>query len=125
MAGYNGTNGSLWLDSGRGYTRNRHLKPDLAAPAVGISTIDRFGTGSVLTGTSAAAALGAGACALLMEWGVVQANVPTMDSITMQRLLIRGANRPSAFEYPNRNWGYGLLDLYGSFQSIRGGWNFT
>lgn len=125
MAGYNGTNGSLWLDSGRGYTRNRHLKPDLAAPAVGISTIDRFGKGSVLTGTSAAAALGAGACALLMEWGVVQANVPTMDSITMQRLLIRGANRPPAFEYPNRNWGYGLLDLYGSFQSIRGGWNFT
>lgn len=125
MAGYEARNTSLWLDSGRGYTRNGHLKPDLAAPAVGVSTIDRFGMGSTLTGTSASAALGAGAAALLMEWGIVQGNVPTMDSVILQRFLIRGANRPPAFDYPNRNWGYGLLDLYGSFQAIRGLWPMT
>lgn len=120
MAGYDGATDSLWLDSGRGYTRNSHLKPDIAAPAVEVSTVDRFGRSSTLTGTSASAALGAGACALLMEWGIVHGNVPTMDSVTIQRFLIRGARRPSAFTYPNRNWGYGLLDLYGSFQAIRG-----
>lgn len=120
IAGYEGKTDSLWLDSGRGYTRNNHLKPDIAAPAVEVSSIDRFGRSSTLTGTSASAALGAGACALLMEWGIVHGNVPTMDSVTIQRFLIRGARRPSAFSYPNRNWGYGLLDLYGTFQAMRG-----
>lgn len=125
MAGYEAENTSLWLDSGRGYTRNNHLKPDLAAPAVGVSAIDRFGRGSTLTGTSASAALGAGAAALLMEWGIVQGNMSIMDSAILQRFLVRGAQRPPAFEYPNRNWGYGLLDLYGSFQAIRGLWPST
>lgn len=120
IAGYNAKDDSLCMNSGRGYTRNGHLKPDIAAPAVDVSTIDRFGRGGTLTGTSASAALGAGACALLMEWGIVQGNVPTMDSMTMQRFLIRGAMRPPFFSYPNRNWGYGLLDLYGCFQAIRG-----
>lgn len=120
MAGYDGRSESIWLDSGRGYTRNGLIKPDLTAPAVEVPAVDRFGRGSTLTGTSAAAALGAGACALLMEWGIVQKNVMTMDSVTIQRYLIRGAGRPDTFTYPNRSWGYGLLDLYGSFQAIRG-----
>lgn len=118
IAGYDGRMDSIWLDSGRGYTRNLHLKPDIAAPAVEVSAVDRFGRSSTLTGTSASAALGAGACALLMEWGIVQQHVPTMDSVTIQRLLIRGARRPEVFTYPNRNWGYGLLDLYGTFQTL-------
>lgn len=119
-AGYEGSTESIWTDSSRGYTRNSHLKPDLAAPAVSVTTIDRFGRGSTLTGTSAAAALTAGASALLMEWGIVQGNVPTMDSTTIQRFLIRGARRPTSFVYPNQSWGFGLLDLYGSFQALRG-----
>lgn len=118
IAGYDGRMDSIWLDSGRGYTRNLHLKPDIAAPAVEVSAVDRFGRSSTLTGTSASAALGAGACALLMEWGIVQQHVPTMDSVTIQRFLIRGARRPEVFTYPNRNWGYGLLDLYGTFQTL-------
>ena len=43
---------------------------------------------------------GAGACALLLEWGIVRGNVPAMDSITIQRYLIRGANRLNIFDYP-------------------------
>lgn len=120
LSGYNGRADSIWLDSGRGYTRDERIKPDLAAPAVEVSCIDRFGRGSSLTGTSAAAALGAGACALLMEWGIVQKNVPTMDNVTIQRMLIRGARRPAAFSYPNQSWGYGLLNLYGAFGTMRG-----
>lgn len=122
IAGYDGKNSSLWLDSGRGYTRNGRLKPDIAAPADGVSTIDRFGRSSTLTGTSASAALAAGAAALLMEWGIVRGNLKNMDSVVIQRFLIRGAQRPLAFEYPNRNWGYGILDLYGSFRALRGSW---
>ncbi len=120
VAGYEGSTESLWMDSGRGLTRNINQKPDIAAPAVGVSAIDRFGNSSTLTGTSASAALAAGAAALLMEWGIVQGNVPTMDGSAIQRFLIRGARRPATYTYPNRTWGFGLLDLYGSFRAIRG-----
>lgn len=120
MAGYDGGTDGIWLDSGRGYTRDNRIKPDLAAPAVSVSAVDRFGNIGTLTGTSAASALGAGACALMMEWGIVRQNVYVMDSVAIQRFLIRGAKRPDAFRYPNQSWGYGILDLYGAFQAMRG-----
>lgn len=120
VAGYEGSSESLWMDSGRGNSRDGTIKPDIAAPAVNVSTIDRFGRGGTLSGTSASAALAAGASALLMEWGIVQGNVPTMDGSAVQRFLIRGARRPETYSYPNKNWGFGLLDLYGSFRAIRG-----
>ena len=94
--------------------------PDVAAPAVEVSTIDMRGRNSTLTGTSAAAALGAGACALLLEWGIVRQNAPAMDSVTIQRYLLRGARRSENYTYPNKTWGYGLLDLYGVFRAMRG-----
>lgn len=120
FAGYDARTNSIWYDSGRGYTRTGKVVPDVAAPAVEVSTIDVRGRNSTLTGTSAAAALGAGACALLLEWGIVQQNAPAMDSVTIQRYLIRGASRSENYTYPNKTWGYGLLDLYGVFQAIRG-----
>ena len=120
FAGYDARENSIWLDSSRGLTRYQRQKPDLAAPAVEVSAIDRRGNAGTLTGTSAAAALGAGACALFLEWGIVRDNFSTMDSVTIQRYLIRGAARPPVFTYPNQLWGYGLLDLYGGFQAVSG-----
>ena len=118
FSGYDARNGSIWYDSGRGYTRNGRIKPDLAAPAVEVAAVGLRGRVTTLTGSSAAAALGAGACALLLEWGIVRGNVPAMDSITIQRYLIRGANRLNIFDYPNKTWGYGSLDLYDAFRSV-------
>ena len=120
VAGYEGSTESVWMDSSRGKTRSAYQKPDITAPAVNVSAVDRFGRGSTLTGTSAAAALTAGAAALLMEWGIVEGNVPTMEGSAIQRFLIRGARRPGIYSYPNRIWGFGLLDLYGSFRAMRG-----
>ena len=120
VAGYEGSTESIWMDSSRGKTRSANQKPEITAPAVNVSAIDRFGRSSTLTGTSAAAALTAGAAALLMEWGIVQGNVPTMDGSAIQRFLIRGARRPGPQTYPNKSWGFGLLDLYGSFRAMRG-----
>lgn len=120
VAGYEGSTESVWIDSSRGKTRNAYQKPDITAPAVNVSAVDRFGRGGSLTGTSAAAALTAGAAALLMEWGIVKGNVPTMDGSAIQRFLIRGARRPGTYSYPNKSWGFGLLDLYGSFRAMRG-----
>jgi subtilisin family serine protease len=107
--------------SGRGPAGpGRRAKPDIVAPGVDIRVLVPGGIFAELSGTSFATPFATGGAALLMEWGVVQGNVPTMDSVTIQRFLIRGADRPIAFSYPNRSWGYGLLDLYGAFQTIRG-----
>ncbi|MDE7319873.1 MAG: hypothetical protein K2N46_09085 [Lachnospiraceae bacterium] len=56
----------------------------------------------------------------MTNFGIVQGNVPTMDGSAIQRFLIRGARRPGPYTYPNKSWGFGLLDLYGSFRAMRG-----
>lgn len=43
FSGYDARNGSIWYDSGRGYTRNGRIKPDLAAPAVEVAAVDLRG----------------------------------------------------------------------------------
>ncbi|MCD8098454.1 MAG: S8 family peptidase [Lachnospiraceae bacterium] len=118
FAGYDARRSSVWQEASRGYTRSRRLVPDLAAPAVEVSAVNTRGIVSTLSGTSASAAIGAGACALLLEWGIVRENAPAMDSVAAQRYLVRGAARPEPFAYPNRNWGYGLLELYGVFRTL-------
>ena len=72
-----------------------------------------------MTGTSVAAAHMAGAAAVLMSWGIVESNEPYMTSSVIKSYLIRGASRNPALMYPNREFGYGTLDLYQAFLSIR------
>ncbi|RHP49664.1 S8 family peptidase [Clostridium sp. AF32-12BH] len=71
------------------------------------------------TGSSVAAALTAGAVACLFSWGFTQGNDATLTSISVKSILIRGADRKEAFQYPNRQWGYGTLNLYQSFLLMR------
>ena len=71
------------------------------------------------TGSSVAAAITAGAMADIFTWGITDGNVLTMGSASVKTMLIRGAGRNSAFSYPNREWGYGTLDLYGAFNTLR------
>jgi hypothetical protein len=33
--------------------------------------------------------------------------------------MIRGARRSVELTYPNRDWGYGILDVYNIFDAIR------
>ena len=49
---------------------------------------------------------------------IVRGNDINMDSVGVQKYLIRGANR-SGRAFPNEEWGYGTLDLYGAFEVIR------
>ena len=42
-----------------------------------------------------------------------------MDGVTAKRFLIRGAERDENIIYPNREWGYGRLNIYGVFDSLR------
>ncbi len=115
---YNHRLNSLYIHSGRGYTRTGDVKPDLVAPGVdvyGAFPGGRFGTKS---GTSIAAAHGAGASALLLEWGIIQGNYPAMRTRDIKSLLIRGADRSANVSYPNKATGYGGLNLFHVFETI-------
>ena len=72
-----------------------------------------------MTGTSAAAAITAGACAQIMEWGLVKRNQIFMSSADIKNMLIRGTAKPENRTCPNREWGYGTLDVFGAFQNLR------
>ncbi len=115
-AGYNDENGALYLDSGRGYTTDGTVKPELSAPAVEVEGA----AGSFTTGTSAAAAITAGACAMFMEWAVVRGNVPAANTTDVKAELIRSTQQSQALLYPNREWGYGRLDLAQTFRQLAG-----
>ncbi|MDF2541919.1 MAG: hypothetical protein K0S47_1637 [Herbinix sp.] len=116
---YNTINDSLYLNSSRGYTRINTIKPELAAPGVNVSAPNLTQGYANATGTSVAAAHMTGIAALVLEWGIVRANYPGIDTIEIKKFLIRGARRNVNFRYPNREWGYGIVDLYNVFNMLR------
>ncbi|MBO5197856.1 MAG: S8 family peptidase [Lachnospiraceae bacterium] len=118
-ATYNHVNDSIYLNSSRGYTRNGAVKPDIASPGVNVYGPVPGGGYSRRTGSSIASAHAAGAAALIQEWGVVQEHYIYMDCLETKKLLIRGAQRSENLIYPNPQWGYGMLNIYESFRSIR------
>lgn len=119
---YNHVTDSLFIHSSRGFTATGQVKPDLAAPGVEVQGPALSSTASSFTrrtGSSVAAAITAGAVACLFSWGFTQGNDTTLTSISVKSILIRGAERKEAFRYPNRQWGYGTLNLYRSFLLLR------
>lgn len=120
VAAYNHTTGGIYIHSSRGYSRSGQIKPEIAAPGVDILGAS-LTPGSYVrkTGTSAAAAHVAGAAAILLHWGVLEGNDFYMNSSTIKTYLIRGAKRNPALTYPNREFGYGTLDLYQAFLNLR------
>ena len=119
VAAYDSFNNSIYQNSGRGYSRDGRIKPDLAAPGVNITIAgNRLGTEPVIstyTGSSLAAAIMAGAAAQFAQWAVVDGNDPYIRSQEVKNYFIRGAIRERNIEYPNEIWGYGRLDLYNTF----------
>lgn len=115
---YNHQNQSLYLYSGRGYALNGYIKPDLAAPGVNISGPRAGGGFTQKSGTSISAAYTAGAAAQLMEWAVTNGNQPDLNSEEAAAYLLRGADRSFINQYPNREWGYGTLNMLGTFEAM-------
>lgn len=117
--GYNPLTGAEYLQSGRGFSGTGQVKPEFCAPAVAVSGADLRGNYIEQTGTSGAAAITAGAAALVLEWGLLRGNAPTMNSVEVKNLLIRGCERENNMTYPNTEWGYGKLNVYRAFQVLR------
>lgn len=113
---YDDKNNSFYINSGRGFSRTDSLKPDFAAPGVNVSTV--LGT---RTGSSMAAAITAGGVAQFLQWAVTEKNDPLVDTTNIKNYLIRGAQRDPDLVYPNREWGYGRLNISGTFRWLAGG----
>lgn len=115
---YNGSDNSLFVSSSWGPTRLPRMAPDFVAPGVNVRGIFPTGYGT-MTGTSVAAAVTSGAAAILFEWGIVQGNIPSIDGDLARTLLISGCVREENMDYPNIKWGYGKLNLIGTFTAIK------
>lgn len=115
IAAYSHQTGGIYLHSSRGFTRTGNIKPDLAAPGVRLGLPDY----QEVTGTSFAAAMTAGAAAILLSWSAYTPSAPRINTSIAKAFLIRGADRRTSVEYPSREWGYGTLNLYNSFLSMR------
>ncbi|NLU23129.1 MAG: S8 family peptidase [Clostridiales bacterium] len=115
---YNSNDNSLFVSSSWGPTRLPRMAPDFVAPGVNVGGIYPTGYGT-MTGTSVAAAITAGSTALLMEWAILDKNIPAMDADLIKNLLISGCTRDNKLQYPNAKWGYGKLNLFGTFEVIR------
>lgn len=116
---YDGAQNTIDINSGRGYTRTNRIKPDFAAPGVNVKGVLPGNRYTTRSGSSVATAITAGASALLLEWNVYQLGQKNVSSIQIKNLLILGARQMNGVNYPNERWGYGMLDVYNTFQTIR------
>lgn len=116
---YDGNTNSIALSSGRGYTRNERINPDITAPGINVKGALPRGRFAVRSGSSISTGITAGAAALLMEWILFQLGTSGIDSYQIKSLFILGAVRPNFMSYPNREWGYGQLNVYNIFEEVR------
>jgi len=115
---YNDKDNSLYISSSWGPTRNSLMKPDFVAPGVDVAGIYPTGNGT-LTGTSVATAITAGACALMLQWGIVNNNDVSLNTSRIKSFLVRGCKREANTQYPSKQWGYGKLDLLNTFMQFQ------
>lgn len=119
VAFYNGTENSVDINSGRGYTRTGRIKPDFAAPGVNVMGAAPGGRFITRSGSSAAVGITAGATALLLEWINNHTVAVGADTLQLKNLFIIGAVQRPNMEYPNKEWGFGTLDLYNTLDRLR------
>lgn len=123
VSAYDHRDNSIWIDSGRGYSADGIIKPDIAAPGVLVygpragGSHDGFGRRS---GTSVAAAHVAGAAALLLEWEQREGTYDITNTSDIKALMILGAQRDRNRFYPNPEWGFGRLNVASIFEKLSG-----
>ena len=110
VAGYNEATLAYAAFSGRGYSSDERIKPDIAAPAVNIETAYVGGGYTYVSGTSFAAPFVSSGAAMLMQWGITDGNDVFLYGEKVKAYLISGAKKLPGFNtWPNPYLGYGAL----------------
>lgn len=97
---YNPQSGAWYINNGRGFGRDGGKKPDIS--------------------TALSCGITAGAACQFLNWGIVEEKDMELKATDIKSYLIRGAIRERDIDYPSRQWGYGKLDIYSSFEVIKG-----
>lgn len=117
---YNQNNNATVGQSGRGFTRDERIKPDIVAGGINAAIIKPGGGTGIASGSSVATSILAGCCALMYQWGIVDGNDKSLYTRKLRSYIIRGGQLRSGDLYPNEQWGYGRLSMQGIFDAIRG-----
>ncbi|MBN1045289.1 peptidase S8, partial [Clostridium botulinum] len=118
VAAYNQNNNNIVNYSGMSFLDDYIDRVDIAAGGVNAVTVAPNNAITTVNGTSVSAAVVAGTCAILFQWGIIEGNDPYMYSQTMKTYLTRGTKQRSGDSYPNPQWGYGILDVLGIFSNM-------
>lgn len=118
VTAYQYRDNSLYVQASRGFMPDGNVVPQVAAPGVQIRVPQLNGLYGLASGTSLSAAQTAGAAALLFEWAVVRGNRPYFTGSSVKNYITRGAKREDRLTYPNRDWGFGRMDLYHTFELL-------
>ena len=116
---YDQNNNTLALEAGRGFTASGGIKPNLTTGGVDAITTGLNNETVILSGGSVAGAVLCSATLLLFQWGMVLDNDPNISPTSIISYLTRGTSKRPGDIYPNPQWGYGMLNLQGSFENLR------
>jgi subtilisin family serine protease len=116
---YDQNNNTVDVESGRGFTADNRVKPNLTTGGIGALTTGLNNQNIVLSGGSVAGAVLCSATLLLLQWGIVIGADPDIYGPTIISYLTRGTSKRVGDIYPNPQWGYGILNLQGSFENLR------
>lgn len=121
VTAYDNRNNSIYLKNSRGYNSLELIRPDFVAPGVELVAPTAYGTSGyeTVSGGSIAAAFYGGFAALLLEYGIVRGRVPFMRTAEIRNITISGCVRRDGIVTPNREWGYGSVNLYNSLENLR------
>ena len=116
---YNQGINSTVAASGRGYTRDGRIKPDITSGGVNAIVAMPGGGTSIATGSSVATSVAAGCSALMLQWAIIDKNDLEIRTQKLISYLIRGAKTRPGDTYPNREWGFGMLNMEETFGFLR------
>ena len=118
VTAYQYRDNTLYVQASRCFMPDGNVVPQVAAPGVQIRVPQLNGLYGNASGTSLSAAQTAGAAALLFEWAVIRGNQPYFTGSSVKNYITRGAEREERMQYPNRDWGFGRMDLYHTFELL-------
>lgn len=121
VTAYDYRDDTIYLKNSRGNNWYGLPKPDFAAPGVNMTGPSPIGTDNyeIRSGTSVAAAFYGGIAALLLEYGIVNNAIPYLRTPEIKTITIAGCVQKNNMEYPNKIWGYGMVNILNSLEKLR------
>lgn len=116
---YNQETGELIEESGKGFTRDGRVKPDVITASYRILTTGLENKLILGSGSGMAGGILAGTVALMLQWGIVEGNNPNLFAQSLRNYIIGATTRDEGVDYPNPESGYGKLSIPKIFENLK------